>query len=125
MESEIGRCSILWPLARVRSDSSSRFSGRRRRKAQRRGLNDTRRCWPTSRRRTLGTWLDWQAQGVRVSRNLYYANDRDLMIEVTHGPYKVDNNIFASDYNFDNVAQGGAYIHNLCCGTCRDSSWLI
>lgn len=68
---------------------------------------------------TLGTWLDWQAQGVRVSRNLYYANDRDLMIEVTHGPYKVDNNIFASDYNFDNVAQGGAYIHNLCCGTMR------
>lgn len=41
------------------------------------------------------------------------------MIEVTHGPYKVDNNIFASDYNFDNVAQGGAYIHNLCCGTMR------
>lgn len=68
---------------------------------------------------TLGTWLDWQAQGVRVSRNLYYENDRDLMIEVTHGPYKVDNNIFASDYNFDNVAQGGAYIHNLCCGTMR------
>jgi hypothetical protein len=41
------------------------------------------------------------------------------MIEVTHGPYKVDNNIFASDYNFDNVAQGGAYIHNLCCGIMR------
>lgn len=68
---------------------------------------------------TLGTWLDWQAQGTRVSRNLYYANDRDLMVEVTHGPYMVDNNIFASDYNFDNIAQGGAYIHNLCCGTMR------
>ena len=36
---------------------------------------------------TLGTWLDWQAQGTRVSKNLYYANDRDLMVEVTHGPY--------------------------------------
>lgn len=68
---------------------------------------------------TLGTWLDWQAQGARVSGNLYYGNDRDLMIEVTHGPYIVDNNIFASRYNFDNVAQGGAYIHNLCCGTMR------
>ena len=22
---------------------------------------------------TLGTWLDWQTQGTRVSRNLYYA----------------------------------------------------
>lgn len=68
---------------------------------------------------TLGTWLDWQAQGARVSRNLYYANDRDLMVEVTHGPYIVDNNIFASEYNFDNIAQGGAYIQNLCCGSMR------
>ncbi len=54
-----------------------------------------------------------------MSKNLYYANDRDLMVEVTHGPYLVDNNIFASDYNFDNIAQGGAYLHNLCCGTMR------
>lgn len=68
---------------------------------------------------SLGTWLDWQAQGTRVSKNLYYRNDRDFMIEVTHGPYVVDNNIFASDYNFDNIAQGGLYIHNLCCGTMR------
>lgn len=68
---------------------------------------------------TLGTWLDWQAQGTRVSQNLYYANNRDLMVEVTHGPYIVDNNIFASSYNFDNIAQGGAYIQNLCCGSMR------
>lgn len=68
---------------------------------------------------TLGTWLDWQAQGTRVSRNLYHDNDRDLMVEVTHGPYLVDHNIFASAYNFDNVAQGGAYVHNLCCGLMR------
>lgn len=68
---------------------------------------------------TLGTWLDWQAQGTRVSKNLFYANDRDLMIEVTHGPHLIDHNIFASEYNFDNIAQGGAFVHNLCCGTMR------
>ncbi len=68
---------------------------------------------------TLGTWLDWQAQGVHVNNNLYYKNDRDFMIEVTHGPHVIANNIFASGYNFDNVAQGGAYINNLCCGTMR------
>lgn len=68
---------------------------------------------------TLGTWLDWQAQGTRVSNNLYYENDRDLMVEVTHGPCLIDNNIFASDYNFDNIAQGSAFVHNLCCGTMR------
>ena len=65
---------------------------------------------------TLGTWLDWQAQGVRVTNNLYYNNDCDLMVEVSHGPYLVDNNIFASDFSFQNVAQGGAYVNNLCCG---------
>lgn len=68
---------------------------------------------------TLGIWLDWQAQGTRVSKNLFYENDRDLMIEVTHGPHLVDNNILASDYNFDNIAQGGAFVNNLCCGTMR------
>jgi Protein of unknown function (DUF1565). len=68
---------------------------------------------------TLGLWLDWQAQGTRVSRNIFYNNDRDLFIEVTHGPHIVDNNILASDYNFDNIAWGGAYVNNLCCGTMR------
>lgn len=65
---------------------------------------------------SLGTWLDWQAQGTRVSRNLYHHNDRDFMIEVTHGPYLVDNNIFASPYSIVNAAQGGAYAHNLVMG---------
>jgi hypothetical protein len=65
---------------------------------------------------TLGTWLDWQAQGVRVSNNLYYNNDADLFVEVSHGPYLVDNNIFASDFTFVIAAQGGAYVNNLCCG---------
>lgn len=65
---------------------------------------------------TLGTWLDWQAQGVRVSGNVYDRNNRDFFVEVSHGPYLVDNNIFTSPYCFDNAAQGGAYVHNLCCG---------
>lgn len=65
---------------------------------------------------TLGTWLDWQAQGIRVSANIYDKNNRDFFIEVTHGPYVVDNNIFTSEYTFDNAAQGGAYVNNLVCG---------
>ncbi|NLG03361.1 MAG: DUF1565 domain-containing protein, partial [Clostridia bacterium] len=73
---------------------------------------------------SLGTWLDWQAQGTRVSKNLYHANDRDFFIEVTHGPCMVDHNIFASEYSFDNVAEGTAYIHNLCCGTMRKEACL-
>lgn len=38
------------------------------------------------------------------------------MIEVTHGPHLVDNNIFTSDFTLVNAAQGGAYVNNLCCG---------
>ncbi|MBQ8616619.1 MAG: right-handed parallel beta-helix repeat-containing protein [Clostridia bacterium] len=64
----------------------------------------------------MGLWLDWQAQGTRVTRNVFHHNDRDCMIEVTHGPCLVDNNIFASPHVFDNAAQGTAYVHNLICG---------
>lgn len=65
---------------------------------------------------SLGTWIDWQAQGLRLSSNIYHGNNRDFMIEVTHGPYLVDNNIFTAEYALDNAAQGGAYVHNLFCG---------
>lgn len=65
---------------------------------------------------SLGTWLDWEAQGTRISGNVYDKNRRDFMIEVTHGPCLVDNNIFTAEYTFDNAAQGTAFVHNLCGG---------
>ncbi len=67
----------------------------------------------------LGTWLDWQSQGLRLTKNLYHHNDRDLMIEVTHGPCTVDNNLFLSDFALDNHAQGTAYVHNVFAGAAR------
>ena len=77
---------------------------------------DTQICHNYIHHCSLGTWLDWQAQGTRVSENIYYENNRDLMVEVTHGPYLVDGNIFCSPWFLVNAAQGGAYIHNLICG---------
>ncbi|GHU34882.1 hypothetical protein FACS1894172_15780 [Spirochaetia bacterium] len=65
---------------------------------------------------SLGTWLDWQNQGARVSRNIYYNNNRDLFVEVSHGPFIADNNIFASRDFLTNAAQGSAFINNLICG---------
>lgn len=65
---------------------------------------------------TMGTWLDWQAQGVRLSSNLYHHNNSDLWLEVTHGPCLVDNNIFGSHQSLLNAAQGTAYVHNLFLG---------
>jgi len=64
-----------------------------------------------------GLWLDWQAQGTRVSRNVFFANlSEDLFVEVCHGPYLVDHNLFLSPMNFRNMAQGGAFVHNLFAG---------
>jgi Right handed beta helix region/Protein of unknown function (DUF1565) len=68
---------------------------------------------------SLGTWLDWQTQGTRISRNVFYNNNRDLFVEVSHGPYLVDHNVFASAASFESFSQGGAFVNNLLCGTLR------
>ena len=74
-----------------------------------------------------GIWLDWMAQGARVTRNLLHDNDgtQDLFFEVNHGPFMVDHNICLSVYpdageshwqsrrSVLDVSQGGAYAHNL------------
>jgi len=62
---------------------------------------------------SLGIWLDWQAQGTRISKNLLYDNNRDLFVEVSHGPTLVDYNILGSKYSLLNDAQGFAYVRNL------------
>ena len=64
-----------------------------------------------------GLWLDWMAQGTRVSRNLFHDNaGEDLFVEVDHGPFMVDNNIFLSPTTLLDMSQGGAYAHNLIAG---------
>jgi hypothetical protein len=73
---------------------------------------------------SLGTWLDWQTQGARVSRNLFYRNNRDLFVEVSHGPYLVEHNVFASPVALESFSQGGAYVHNLIGGSVRFESVL-
>jgi alpha-N-arabinofuranosidase len=61
-----------------------------------------------------GIWLDWMAQGVRVSGNLLYDNACDLFLEVNHGPYLVDNNLFLSPtQQIKDWSHGGAFVHNL------------
>lgn len=55
-----------------------------------------------------------------MSRNLLYNHDKqDFFIEINHGPYIVDNNIFVDNNILLSAEailaqpQGGAYIHNL------------
>jgi hypothetical protein len=63
-----------------------------------------------------GIWLDWMAQGTRVSGNLMHHNTKDLFVEVNHGPFLVDNNLFLSPYALLESCGGGAYVHNLFAG---------
>jgi len=64
-----------------------------------------------------GMWMDWMAQGTRISANLCYDNTTDdLFCEVDHGPYLVDNNIFLSETAIQSWSEGGAYVHNLAAG---------
>jgi len=91
-----------------------------------------------------GIWLDWMTQGARITGNLLHDNgipkedetlepsqrplgssgpefinttNCDLFIEVSHGPYLVDNNLFLSERGLDDNSQGGAYVHNLFAGS--------
>ena len=70
-------------------------------------------------RTCLGLWLDWMAQGTRVSANLFHDNDRDVFVEVDHGPFLLDNNLLLSSASLQTMSQGGAYVHNLFAGAIK------
>ena len=82
---------------------------------------------------TRGLWLDWQAQGTRVTQNLFHDNTlpneenanpegmdgigEDIFIEISHGPTLVDNNVLLSDRAMKLATQGVAVVHNLIAGS--------
>jgi alpha-N-arabinofuranosidase len=73
-------------------------------------------------RTARGLWLDWMAQGTRVSRNLFHDNQQDLFVEVDHGPFLIDNNLFLSSLSpllLDDNSQSGAFVHNLFAGVIK------
>ncbi len=82
---------------------------------------------------TRGLWLDWQAQGTRVTQNLFHDNTlphdflhedeagrlgigEDIFIEVSHGPTLIDNNFLLSERTLKLATQGVAVVHNLIAG---------
>jgi hypothetical protein len=65
----------------------------------------------------FGIWLDWMAEGTRISSNLFYDNDNDIFFEVDHGPFLVDNNLFLSKHSISECSDGGAFVHNLIVGS--------
>ena len=64
-----------------------------------------------------GMWMDWMAQGTRITGNLCYDNDaEDIFFEVDHGPFLVDNNLLLSAWSIHECSEGGAFAHNLIAG---------
>ena len=59
-----------------------------------------------------------------VDSNVFYRNTRDVMTEVTHGPITFMNNVFASEFSFDDYAQGAAFVNNLFAGRIRHTAVL-
>ena len=64
-----------------------------------------------------GLWLDWMGQGARVTANLLHDNSNDMMFEMNHGPMLIDNNLMLSARSLLDASGGGAYVHNLICGS--------
>ena len=81
---------------------------------------------------TRGLWLDWQAQGTRVTGNLFHDNSlpheflmnrkammgqgEDIFVEVSHGPTLIDHNLLLSTRSVKLATQGVALVHNLGAG---------
>ncbi|MBE5858752.1 MAG: hypothetical protein E7301_01320 [Butyrivibrio sp.] len=79
----------------------------------------------------MGVWLDWQAQGARVSQNLMHDNNRpegikqapgamfntDVFVEVGHGPTLIDNNLLLSPVAITIPSEGIGVVHNLILGS--------
>ncbi len=86
---------------------------------------------------TRGLWLDWQAQGTRVTQNFFHHNTlpnlraenvpedlrnlllgmgEDIFVEVSHGPTLIDNNFLLSPRSLKLPTQGVALVHNLIAG---------
>ncbi|MHC4912559.1 MAG: right-handed parallel beta-helix repeat-containing protein [Planctomycetota bacterium] len=65
-----------------------------------------------------GIWLDWMSQGTRVTGNLLHDNEsrEDLFVEVNHGPFMVDNNLFLSGNVLNDISHGCTFAHNLFAG---------
>jgi hypothetical protein len=78
-----------------------------------------------------GVWLDWEAQGARITQNLMHDNHRpdgvparegsmfsnDIFIEVGHGPTLIDNNVLMSKVSLTMPSEGIACVHNLMLGS--------
>ncbi len=66
-----------------------------------------------------GIWFDWMGQGARIVGNRFWANTRDLFLEVDHGPILVEGNDLLSGTALLAFSQSAAFVGNRILGTYR------
>lgn len=81
---------------------------------------------------TMGLWCDWEAQGTRITQNLFDHNyapagtahrlegameSQDIWVEVSHGPTLIDNNLLLSKDSLKIPTQGLGVVNNLILGS--------
>lgn len=59
-----------------------------------------------------GIWLDWMAQGARISHCKMWANNHDLWLEVDHGPILVEGCDLLSEVALWACSQSAAFVGN-------------
>ena len=64
----------------------------------------------------LGIWVDWQAQGTHICRNVLNNNYQDTKVEITSGPTMIYDNIMLSQIAMQDQTHGLALMHNLIAG---------
>ena len=61
----------------------------------------------------FGVWLDWQAQGSRLTRNVMYdLGDAVMLLEANHGPTLIDDNVLIGA-SFNDQSEATIFVHNL------------
>jgi MYXO-CTERM domain-containing protein len=61
----------------------------------------------------FAVWLDYQAQGSRLTRNVMYdLNDTVIKLEADHGPTLIDDNVMVGA-NISDISEATIFVHNL------------
>lgn len=70
---------------------------------------------------SFGIWLDWMAQGARITGNLMEGQfaAEDIFMEVDHGPLLVEHNLLLSPKSILDVSEGVGFAHNVIAGAIR------
>lgn len=79
--------------------------------------NLIRRVYSLQDQAAFGIWIDFGAQGMRITRNIIYDTDTEaIFLEMNHGPILVDNNVLIGKRAVSSNSESSVFAHNLFVG---------